>query len=67
LWEKSSLDEPREGEEGSYVPLEIESWGDDPEKACLHNELQQLLAEVIQKLDPKSRAIFRRRFAPVRS
>jgi hypothetical protein len=41
LWEKSSLDEPREGEEGSYVALEIESWGDDPEKACLHNELQQ--------------------------
>src|SRR5882672_1699318 len=33
--------------------MEIESWGDDPEKACLHNELQRLLAEVIQKLDPK--------------
>jgi RNA polymerase sigma-70 factor (ECF subfamily) len=58
LWKESSLDEPREGEDGSYVPLEIESWGDDPEKACLHNELQQLLAEVIQKLDPKSRTIF---------
>src|SRR5260370_10377912 len=58
LWKESSLDETREGEDGSYVPLEIESWGDDPEKACLHNELQQLLAEVIQKLDPKSRTIF---------
>ncbi len=58
LWKESSLDEPREGEDGSYLPLEIESWGDDPEKACLHNELQQLLAEVIQKLDPKSRTIF---------
>jgi RNA polymerase sigma-70 factor (ECF subfamily) len=58
LWKESSLDEPREGEDGSYVPLEIESWGDDPEKACLQNELQQLLAEVIQKLDPKSRTIF---------
>ena len=58
LWKESSLDEPREGEDGSYVPLEIESWGDDPEKACLHNELQQILAEVIQKLDPKSRTIF---------
>ncbi len=58
LWKESSLDEPREGEDGSYVPLEIESWGDDPEKACLHNELQQLLAEVIQKLDPQSRTIF---------
>jgi RNA polymerase sigma-70 factor (ECF subfamily) len=26
LWKESSLDEPREGEDGSYVPLEIESW-----------------------------------------
>ena len=58
LWKESSLDEPREGEDGSCVPLEIESWGDDPEKACLHNELQRILAEVIQKLDPKSRIIF---------
>jgi RNA polymerase sigma-70 factor, ECF subfamily len=58
LWKESSLDEPREGEDGGYIPLEIESWGDDPEKACLNNELQQLLAEVIQKLDPKSRTIF---------
>jgi RNA polymerase sigma-70 factor, ECF subfamily len=56
LWKESSLDEPREREDGSYVPLEIESWGDDPERACLHNELLQILAEVIQKLDPKSRA-----------
>ncbi len=58
LWRESSLDEPREGEDGSYIPLEIESWGDDPEKACLNGELQQILAEVIQKLDLKSRTIF---------
>ena len=58
LWKESSLDEPREGEDGSYIPLEIESWGDDPEKAFLNSELQQILAEVIQKLDPKSRTIF---------
>ena len=57
LWKESSLDEPREGEDGSYIPLEIESWGDDPEKAYLNSELQQILAEVIQKLDPKSRTI----------
>jgi len=57
LWKESSLDEPREGEDGSYIPLEIESWGDDPEKAFLNSELQQILAEVIQKLDPKSRTI----------
>jgi RNA polymerase sigma-70 factor (ECF subfamily) len=43
LWKESSLDEPREGDDGSYVPLEIESWGDDPEKACLHNELHRRL------------------------
>jgi RNA polymerase sigma-70 factor (ECF subfamily) len=58
LWKESSLDEPREGEDGCFIPLEIESWGQDPEKACLNNELQQILAEVIQKLDPKSRTIF---------
>jgi RNA polymerase sigma-70 factor (ECF subfamily) len=58
LWRESSLDEPREGEDGGYIPLEIESWGDDPEKACLNGELQRILAEVIQKLDPKSRMIF---------
>ena len=55
LWKESSLDEPREGEDGSYIPMEIESWGEDPEKACLNIELQQILAQVIQKLDPKSR------------
>lgn len=58
LWKESSLDEPRESEDGSYIPLEIESWGEDPEKAVLNSELQQILAEVIQKLDPKSRTIF---------
>ncbi len=58
LWKESSLDEPREGEDGNYVPLEIESWGEDPEKACLNTELQKILADVIQTLDPKSRTIF---------
>src|SRR6202011_5790441 len=58
LWKESSLDEPREGEGGSYVPLEIESWGDDPDRACMNGELQQILAGVIQKLDLKSRTIF---------
>jgi RNA polymerase sigma-70 factor (ECF subfamily) len=58
LWKESPLDEPREGEDGSYIPMEIESWGEYPEKACLHIELQQILAHVIQKLDPKSRTIF---------
>ncbi len=33
-------------------------WGENPEKACLNNELQKILAEVIQILDPKSRTIF---------
>ena len=32
LWKESSLDETREGEDGSYIPLEIESWGDRPGK-----------------------------------
>jgi RNA polymerase sigma-70 factor, ECF subfamily len=58
LWKESSLDEPRESEDGSYIPLEIESWGADPEKACLNSDLQQILSEVIQRLDPKSRTIF---------
>jgi RNA polymerase sigma-70 factor, ECF subfamily len=58
LWKESSLDEAMESEDGSYVPLEIESWCDDPEEACLNVELHQILADVIQKLDPKSRAVF---------
>jgi RNA polymerase sigma-70 factor, ECF subfamily len=58
LWKESSLDESRESEDGSYIPLEIESWGEDPEKACLNSDLRQILSEVIQKLDPKSRTIF---------
>jgi RNA polymerase sigma-70 factor (ECF subfamily) len=58
LWKESSIDEPRESENGDYIPLEIESWGENPEKACLNNELQKILAEVIQILDPKSRTIF---------
>src|SRR5260370_26749410 len=33
LWKESSLDESRESEDGSYIPLEIESWSEDPEKA----------------------------------
>jgi len=58
LWKESSLDQPREGEDGNFIPLEVESWGEDPEKACLNSELQQILADVIQTLDPKSRTIF---------
>ena len=58
LWKESSLDEPREAEDGSFIPLEVESWSEDPEKACLNSELQQILADVIQTLDPKSRTIF---------
>jgi RNA polymerase sigma-70 factor, ECF subfamily len=58
LWKESSIDEPGESEDGDYIPLEIASWGENPEKACLNNELQKILAEVIQILDPKSRTIF---------
>ena len=58
MWKESSLDESREGEDGSFIPLEIESWGEDPERAFLNGELQQILGEVTQKLDPKSRTIF---------
>lgn len=58
MWKESSLDETKEGENGSYLPLEIESWCDDPEEAYLNVELHRILADVIQKLDPKSRAVF---------
>jgi len=58
VWKEQSLDEPREGLDSSYLPLEIEDWGDDPEKTYLKSELQALLAESIQELDPKSRTIF---------
>jgi RNA polymerase sigma-70 factor (ECF subfamily) len=58
LWKESSLDESQESEDGTYIPLEIESWGEDPEKACLNSDLRQILSEVIQKLEPKPRTIF---------
>jgi RNA polymerase sigma-70 factor, ECF subfamily len=48
-WKESSLDEPRDGDNSSYLPLEIESWFDDAEKACLNVELHQILADVNSK------------------
>lgn len=58
LWKESSIDELRESEDGDYIPLEIESWVENPEEACLNDELQRILADVIQILDLKSRTIF---------
>jgi RNA polymerase sigma-70 factor, ECF subfamily len=57
-WNEQSLDEPREGLDSSYLPIEIEDWGDDPEEAYLKSELQTLLSQSILELDPKSRTVF---------
>ncbi len=53
-----SLDEPEEGEEGSALPREIEDWRETPEEAYLKSELQAIVTQGMEKLDPKSRTVF---------
>ena len=53
-----SLDEPIETDENSFMPREIESWGDNPEDGYAKSELQKLLTEAIEKLEPQYRMVF---------
>ncbi len=52
-----SLDEPVEGEE-DFLPRELEDWGPSPEQRYAQTELQGILTEVIEKLDPAFRVVF---------
>ncbi len=52
-----SLDEPVESEE-DFMPRELEDWGPSPEQRYAQTELQGILSEVIEKLDPAFRVVF---------
>ncbi len=52
-----SLDEPVESEE-DFMPRELEDWRPSPEQCYAQTELQGILSEVIEKLDPAFRVVF---------
>jgi len=51
-----SLDEPIEGD-ADLMPRELEDWRPNPEREYAKAELQVLLAEVIEKLEPEFRIV----------
>jgi RNA polymerase sigma-70 factor, ECF subfamily len=51
-----SLDEPLEGDT-DLMPRELEDWGPTPEQGYAQVELQGILAEVIEQLDPEFRIV----------
>jgi RNA polymerase sigma-70 factor, ECF subfamily len=51
-----SLDEPVEGDT-DLMPRELEDWGPSPEQRYAQAELQGILAEVIEELDPEFRIV----------
>lgn len=53
-----SLDEPIETDEKSLMPREIVDWGDNPEQRYAKSELQNILAEAIETLEPALRVVF---------
>jgi RNA polymerase sigma-70 factor, ECF subfamily len=55
-----SIDESKETDD-SRVPLEIEDWGPNPEQRYSKQELQQILATIINKLKPGYRTVFQLR------
>jgi RNA polymerase sigma-70 factor (ECF subfamily) len=50
------LDEPVEGDT-DLMPRELEDWAPNPEQNYAEAELQGILAEVVEKLDPESRIV----------
>jgi RNA polymerase sigma-70 factor, ECF subfamily len=52
-----SLDEPVEGED-DLMPREIEDWDPSPEQRYAQTEMQEILKDVIEKLEPDFRAVF---------
>lgn len=51
-----SLDEPVEGDT-DLMPRELQDWGPSPEQGYAQAELQGILAEVIETLDPEFRIV----------
>jgi RNA polymerase sigma-70 factor (ECF subfamily) len=52
-----SLDEPIESKD-DMMPREIEDWGPSPEQRYAQTEMQEILNEVIEKLEPNFRTVF---------
>jgi len=53
-----SLDEPIEGDEQDLIPREVEDWSDNPEQRYGKIELERILRETIDKLEPQFRTVF---------
>jgi RNA polymerase sigma-70 factor (ECF subfamily) len=52
-----SIDEPAEGED-DVMPREIADWGPSPEQRFARSEMNGILTEAIEKLDPAFRVVF---------
>lgn len=53
-----SLDEPVETNDRGLMPREIEDWADNPEQSYAKTELQDILNQVVEKLEPQFRTVF---------
>jgi RNA polymerase sigma-70 factor (ECF subfamily) len=53
-----SLDEPVETNDRSLMPREIEDWADNPEQSYAKAELQDILNQAVEKLEPQFRTVF---------
>lgn len=56
-----SLDEGLAGDDGSFMPREIEDWGENPEERYSKTELQEILANAIENLKLPYRVVFQLR------
>jgi RNA polymerase sigma-70 factor (ECF subfamily) len=52
-----SLDEPIATGDNDLMPREVEDWGDDPEQRYAKSELQGILNEAIESLEPQFRTV----------
>lgn len=52
-----SLDEPIATSDNDLMPREIEDWGDNPEQRYVKTELQEILNEAIESLEPQFRTV----------
>jgi RNA polymerase sigma-70 factor (ECF subfamily) len=52
-----SLDEPIEGDE-DLMPRELQDWGPGPEQRFAQTEMREILAGVIEELEPDYRIVF---------
>jgi RNA polymerase sigma-70 factor, ECF subfamily len=53
-----SLDEPAETDDRSLIPREIEDWGENPEQSYARVELQDILNQAMEELEPQFRTVF---------